>query len=372
MKEMIVTPWEVKGEIDYERLLKEFGIKPFKSKLAEFNNNILFKRGTVFAQRDFERIEAAVKDKKPLVMMTGLMPSGKFHFGHKIVADQIIFYQSLGAKIYLAVADIEAYNTRLADLKELRNVAIEEYLLNYIALGLKPKNCDFYFQSERSDNGKKSSAYYRLASVASRHVTASEIKAIYGDITPSKLTSALLQVSDILHPQLHEFEGPVPVVVPVGVDQDPHMRLTRDIANRMKGYANFIMPSSTYNRFLPGLKGGKMSSSDMFSYIALTDTPKEAEEKIIKHAFSGGRETVEEHRRLGGVPEVDICYQWLYMMLEPVDARIKKIYDDYKSGKMLTGELKQICIEKIKKFLDEHQKKREKAKSLVDKFIFKP
>ena len=80
-------------------------------------------------------------------MMTGLMPSGMFHLGHKMVADQIIYYQSLGAKIFLCVADIEAYNMRGGTLDQLRKTAIEEYLLNYIALGLKPKNCDFYFQS---------------------------------------------------------------------------------------------------------------------------------------------------------------------------------------------------------------------------------
>ncbi len=366
-----VTPWEVKGEIDYDRLIREFGIKPFNSKLKQFSENALFRRGVVFAQRDMERIENAIKNKKPFVMMTGLMPSGKFHFGHKIVADQIIFYQSLGAKIYLAVADIEAYNTRLADMEELRRVAIEEYLLNYIALGLKPNNCDFYFQSERSADRKKSNAYYRLAAMAARHATANEVKAIYGDISPGKLTSALLQVSDILHPQLKEFEGALPVIVPVGIDQDPHLRFARDIAARMKTQFDFILPSSTYNRFLTGLKGGKMSSSEPLSYVALTETPEEAKQKITKHAFSGGRDTLEEHRKLGGVPEIDVSYQWLYTLFEEDDKKIKKIYDDYKSGKLLTGELKEILIEKVNGFLKEHQRNREKARKSIDKFILK-
>ncbi|HIK02676.1 TPA: tryptophan--tRNA ligase [archaeon] len=369
MEEFKVTPWEAKGEIDYDRLIKEFGIKPFNAKLKQFNDNILFRRGSVFAHRDMERIENAIKNKKPFVMMTGLMPSGKFHFGHKMVADQIVFYQSLGAKIYLAVADIEAYNTRLADMEELRRVAIEEYLVNYIALGLKPKSCDFYFQSERSSDAKKSNAYYRLAEMAARHATANEVKAIYGDITPGKLTSALLQVSDILHPQLEEFEGQTPVIVPVGIDQDPHLRLARDIAARMKSHFDFILPSSTYNRFLTGLKGGKMSSSDPLSYVALTETPEEAKQKIMKHAFSGGRDTIDEHRKLGGVPEVDVSYQWLYTLFEEDDKKIKKRYDDYKSGKMLTGELKNHLIDKISTFLDKHQKARAKAKKEVGKFI---
>ncbi len=150
-----VTPWEVKGTINYERLIQEFGLQPLRFLPAAFQKNVLFRRGIVFAHRDFKQIAEAVEQKKPFVMMTGLMPSGKFHFGHKLVADQIVFYQSLGAKIYLTVADIEAYNSRNPNMKELRETALHEYLTNYIALGLKPKNCDFYFQSARAKGGKK-------------------------------------------------------------------------------------------------------------------------------------------------------------------------------------------------------------------------
>ncbi|HIJ97476.1 TPA: tryptophan--tRNA ligase, partial [archaeon] len=132
---------------------------------------------------------------------------------------------------------------------------------------------------------------------------------------------------------------------------------------------DFILPSSTYNRFLTGLKGGKMSSSDPLSYVALTETPEEAKQKIMKHAFSGGRDTIDEHRKLGGVPEVDVSYQWLYTLFEEDDKKIKKRYDDYKSGKMLTGELKNHLIDKISTFLDKHQKARAKAKKEVGKFI---
>jgi tryptophanyl-tRNA synthetase len=49
---------------------------------------------------------------------------------------------------------------------------------------------------------------------------------------------------------------------------------------------------------------------------------------------------------------------------------LKSIYDDYKSGKLLTGELKAILIEKINDFLKVHQEKREKAKNQIDQFLF--
>ncbi len=370
MPEMVVTPWEVKGRVDYNKLIKEFGIDRFSSILPKIKKpNMYMKRGIIFGHRDFGRILDCINNKKEFVIMTGLMPSGKFHIGHKLLVDQIVYYQSLGAKIFLCVADTEAYNTRNGSLEELRKVAVEEYLINYIALGLKPRNCDFYFQSSRSGDSKKSNAYYRLANMSAKYITFNEIKAIYGDVSSGKITSALLQVSDILHPQLKEFGGPKPVLVPVGIDQDPHLRLARDIAFRFSKEFNFIVPSSTYHEFMIGLKGGKMSSSDPTSYIALSDTPEEAERKIVKYAFSGGRETKEEHRKKGGIPEIDVAYNMLYFMFEPDDKKIKKIYDDYSSGALLTGELKQILIEKIKKFLIEHAKARKGAERLADKFL---
>ncbi|MBT6744743.1 tryptophan--tRNA ligase [Candidatus Woesearchaeota archaeon] len=364
-----VTPWEVKGKIDYDKLIKQFGLKPLQHLPETFQKNVLFRREIIFAHRDFKQIVEAVQKKKTFVMMTGLMPSGKFHFGHKLVADQIIFYQSLGAKVYIAVADIEAYNSRNPNMKELRETAIKEYLTNYVALGLKLKNCDFYFQSARSKNGKQANAYYSLANMLARHATFNEFKAIYGEISPGKMSSSLLQAADMLHPQLKEFEGkPIPIIVPVGSDQDPHLRLARDVSQRIKAF-RFKQLSSTYHKFLPGLKSGKMSSSDPLSYIALTDTPEEAARKIKKYAFSGGQPTLEEHRKKGGNPEVDIPFQMLKYGLEPNDKKLKKIYDDYKSGKLLSGELKQIVIDKLTKFLKEHQQKRKKAEKLVDKFL---
>ncbi|MCX6749078.1 MAG: tryptophan--tRNA ligase [Candidatus Pacearchaeota archaeon] len=371
-EEFKVTPWEVQGNVDYDKLIQEFGIKPMPKLFDIFNDNILFRRKVVFAHRDFEKILDCIKNKKKFVMMTGLMPTGKFHLGHMLLAQQMVFYQKLGAKLYIAVADLEAYNARQKSLKELREIAIDQYLLNYIALGLKPENCEFYFQSERSRDSKKTNAYYRLASNFSRYATFNEFKAVYGDISPGKMNASLLQAADMYHPQLPEFEGKqVQTFIPVGIDQDPHIRIARDMASRYKDY-QFLPIASTYHFFLPSLTGsGKMSSSDETSFIAMTDSQEEIKRKINKYAFSGGQATIEEHRKKGGNPNVDVSFQYLKMFFEPDDKKLADIEKKYRSGEMLTGELKQILIEKIQKFLAEHQKKRELAKKQIDKFIFK-
>ena len=299
----MLNPWEVKGNIDYNKLIKDFGLKEIKNKL----DHLLFRRNIIYAHRDLDKIIERIKQKKPFVMMTGLMPSGKFHLGHMMVAQQMIFWQSLGAKIYIAVADVESYNARGQSLKESRKIAEEEYIKNYIALGLKTKNCEIYFQSERSKDANKSNKYYMLQNLLARHATFNEFKAIYGEISPGKMMSALLQASDMLHPML--LDNNIPIIVPVGIDQDPHIRLARDISKRIKEF-KFNTLASTYHKFMPGLNGGKMSSSDTNSYIALTDTPEEAERKIKKYAFSGGQATLEEHRKLGGNPDVDVSFQY--------------------------------------------------------------
>ncbi len=360
-----IDPWG-KGEVrDYGKLMEEFGLKPFDSFVKKLSDAPLFiKRGAVYAHRDFERIYEAIKSKKPFAMMTGLMPSGRFHLGHMMVAQQIVYYQSLGAHVFVCVADVEAYNVRRMPLEELRKIAIEEYLLNYIALGLKPKNCTFYFQSGHTV------PYYRLISMLPRRTTHNEFEAIYGSFDPQKLISVFYQIADILHPQLPDYLGPLPLVVPVGVDQDPHIRYTRDIASRINEFS-FIPPSSTCHKFAKGLQGGKMSSSDPTSYIALTDTPEEARKKILKHAFSGGRDSVEEHRKLGANLSVDVSYEYLYYLFEEDDRKMKKITEDYGSGKMLTGEVKKLLSEKLEKFLKKHREKREKAKDIVPKFLEK-
>lgn len=358
-----IDPWASIEVKDYSKIMKEFGIEPIGDLYKKLPiKHHYFSRGIIFGHRDFNKIVEAIKEKKPFVMMTGLMPSGKFHLGHKIVADMMIYFQKLGAECYVAVADIEATLTRGVKREEAKKVAIEQYLLNYIALGLKSKKTKFYFQS----NGPVE--YNNLSKYVSKKTTFNELESMYGTLTPEKMISVFTQVADILHPQLKENGGPKPVIVPVGADQLNHINLTRDMASRMKSEYNFILPSAIFNKMLPGLQGGKMSSSRPESYIALTDSPEEVKKKIMKYAFSGGRETIEEHRKKGGNPDVDISYQYL-TYFEEDDKKLEKIYNDYKSGKLLTGELKQILIDKLNKFLKHHQAERNKARKKLNKFL---
>lgn len=67
-----------------------------------------------------------------------------------------------------------------------------------------------------------------------------------------------------------------------------------------------------------------MSASDTSTSIYMTDTPNQIKNKVNKHGFSGGQETEEEHRRLGGNTDVDVSYQYLSFFLED-DEELAKI-----------------------------------------------
>jgi len=100
-----------------------------------------------------------------------------------------------------------------------------------------------------------------------------------------------------------------------------------------------------------------MSSSSPTSAIFMTDTPKEVTSKINKYAFSGGRDTMEEHRKLGGRVEVDVSYQYLSIFLFD-DEKLYSIRDEYKSGRMLSGEIKQELVKVLVPFIQRHQQAR--------------
>lgn len=126
--------------------------------------------------------------------------------------------------------------------------------------------------------------------------------------------------------------------------------MTRDVAAKLK----YEKTACFYSIFFPALQGlkCKMASSDPNSSILLTDTPDMVKKKINKYAFSGGGQTVEEHRANGANLDVDVPYQWLKFFLED-DEKLNEIKEKYGKGEMLTGEVKSILIDCINGFLKE-------------------
>src|SRR6267143_2614918 len=113
-----------------------------------------------------------------------------------------------------------------------------------------------------------------------------------------------------------------------------------------------------------------MSASDPNSAIYTNETAKQVRAKVMKYAFSGGQVSVEEHRKKGGNPDIDASYRWL-SLFEPDDKKMQKIADDYRSGKLLSGELKQMFVDHINAFLEKHRELREALRPKLDDFMLK-
>ena len=449
-----IDPWSSSQSTDYSSIISQFGLQSMDS-VDVPNPSHLHRRGLIFAHRDLDVVLNAQSRGDPFGVLTDLMPSGRMHLGHKMVIDQISWFQNLGADVTIAVADLESNATRGVSLAEARRVALEEYVANYAALGLSPESTSIYFQSRRP-------VVQKLGFTLGKKTNLSEFEAIYGfggDTNLAHVQAPLVQAGDILHPMLDDYGGLRPIVVPVGVDQDPHLRLTRGLASKTNwfnvnnrkeggltiglsvqeenshrlgvgqdgridreirqsifdkivsnlselGFADILanpkhgtvqipsatsedrsrirmkmlqlernlggfglmQPASTYHRFAVGLTGDKMSSSQPNTTIFLTDEVADVEKKI-KRAFSGGQPTLEEHKRLGGNPDIDVAYQYMMYFFEQDDKFLAEINSDYRAGKILAGEMKQLCIDRATNWLTNHKELRDQTAHLVEEFL---
>jgi tryptophanyl-tRNA synthetase len=372
-KEFTVTPWEVSGEVDYDKIIKEFGVSKLDDHIIERikkhakDLHFMLRRKVFFAHRDLNWILDEYEKGNKFFLYTGRAPSGHVHLGHLL---PWIFTKWLQDKfdveLWFQFPDEEKFLFK----KELTFKEVDEYLndnmLDVIALGFKPEKTHFIIDT------KHASLMYRGACEVAKRITFSTVKASFGlkdDANIGEIFYTSMQAVPAFLPSILKKKN-IPCLIPHAVDQDPHFRLTRDILPKI----GYYKPASIQCMFLPPLSGtsGKMSASGAEEQVIYTtDTAEQVKSKIMKHAFSGGRGSVEEHRKLGGNPDVDVSYQYLRMLFEPDDKKLEKIYHDYKSGKMLTSELKNYTIEKINAFLKEHQRNREAAKKQLDKFIFR-
>jgi len=364
--EFVVTPWHVEGDIDYDKLIKQFGTQKISndllSKLQKVTgeDHFMLRRGIFFSHRDLNLILENYEKGKEFFLYTGRGPSGHTHIGHLVPWVFAKWLQDkFNVNMYFQLTDDEKFFAKQdLSLDQTTNFALEN-ALDFIALGFKPEKTKIIV------NTKNIKTLYPIAAQVAKKINFSNTKAVFG-FTNDTNVGMIFYTSMQSAPCFIEDKQ---VLIPLGVDQDPHFRITRDIAPKI----NKIKPSLIHNIMIPSLlgPGGKMSASDEKNTIYTTDSPEVVKKKINKYAFSGGQPDIDEHRKIGGNPDIDVSYQYLRIFFEPDDNKLKKIYDDYKSGKMLTGELKLILIEKINEFLSVHQQKRQEARKNIDEYMLK-
>lgn len=370
-KKSVINPYEVEGAINYNKLIKEFGVKKLSSKNLERIQKITgelhpyLRRGIFFAHRDLDQALDEYEKGNKFFLYTGVGPSGPIHLGH---AGTWILTKWLQDKfnvdLYFQFTDDEKFLYKDKTYEEIQGWT-DENIKDIIALGFNPKKTHFIVDTRHAG------VMYPEAIKVAKKITFSTIKAAFGFTDSNNIGSIFytsMQTVPVFLPNVLKGENR-PCLIPLAIDQDPHFRISRDVIEKL-GHRK---PAILHSKFMPSLTGpeGKMSSSSSDKAILLTDSPKVVAKKINKYAFSGGQDTVELHRKHGGSPDIDVSFQWL-KYFEDDDVKLSQIEKDYKSGKLLSGELKKILIDKINEFLAEHQKRRAKiTQKDIEKFMLK-
>lgn len=360
-KKFVVTPWEVSGQVDYERLIREFGTQPISGQLSKRleallgESAYLVRRQIFFSHRDLNLVLDDYDKGKGFFLYTGRGPSGPMHIGHIL---QFYFTKWLQDKFhvntYIQITDDEKF------LEEKRNLSFrdtqkwsQDNILEIAAVGFDPERTFIFQDTEFLGHS------YPLVLKIARRINYSTVKSVFGFTGETNIGFSFYPAIQIL-PSLFEKKR---CLIPSAIDQDPYWRIQRDIAEPL-GYHK---AAAIHSKFMPPLTGiqDKMSSSKPETAIYLNDDDRTVKNKIYKHAFSGGQSSIEEHRKLGGNPDVDVPFQWLYMFFEPDDEKIEEIRTEYKHGRMLTGQLKDILADKVTQFLQQHRARREKAPPFV-------
>jgi tryptophanyl-tRNA synthetase len=364
-----ITPWEVVGHVDYDRLIKEFGTQPIDSEIIEKFQKItgevhpMLKLHYFFSHRDLDSILCKVESGEKIYLYTGRGPSGMVHMGHLMPWMFTKYLQDkFGSKLLFQLTDDEKFlYSQERTREEIRRYTYEN-ILDIISVGFDPNNTKIIVDTTHIKH------LYPIALEIAKRITFSTAKAVFGFSSSTNIGMIgfpPVQAAPCFLPSLIEGK-PTPVLIPAAIDQDPYWRMTRDVAEKM----GFYKPAQIHSKFLPSLdsRGGKMSSSKPETAIFTTDEP-EVIEKKVSSAFTGGQATVALQRLYGG--NALGC---------PVFWYLRYFFDDEKesderfvkciSGNLLCGECKSDLARESKSFISTLKKRRESAKDSIEKYMY--
>lgn len=367
-EDFTVTPWSVEGEIDYEKLIQKFGTEKIsddlKARMASITGRVhpMMNLGYFFSHRDLDRILTEYEKGNKFYLYTGRGPSGAIHMGHLLPWMFTKYLQEkFDVKLIFQITDDEKFLYN--DERSLDDVSkyTKENIYDIVAVGFDPEKTKILIDT------KDIKRIYPIALEIAKRITFSTVRAVFGFQNSTNIGMIgfpPIQAAPCFLPSILEGK-PTPVLIPAAIDQDPYWRVTRDIAEKI----GFPKPTQIHSKFLPGLgMQGKMSSSIPETAIFTTDTD-EAIDKKISSAFTGGQPTVDLQRKLGA--NYSICPVFWYLRYffdteKESDERARKC----RAGELLCGECKCNLKDATKPFIADFKKRRERAKDLVDRFLF--
>ncbi|MDR1757846.1 MAG: tryptophan--tRNA ligase [Bacteroidales bacterium] len=228
-------------------------------------------------------------------VLSGIRPTGFLHLGNYFGALKNFIKMQDENRCFFFIADYHSLTTH--PTPDNLSINIKNVLIDYLAAGLDPNKCDIYVQSDLPEVCELSLLLSMNVHVGELQRVASfkeKVRRQPNNVNAGLLTYPVLMASDIL---IHRADK-----VPVGKDQEQHLELTRDFAqrfNNLYGINYFKLPVA-YNFGdnlikIPGLDGStKMSKSDNeTSCIYLSDSPEVIRKKVMKAVSDSGPVTPE-------------------------------------------------------------------------------
>lgn len=369
-KDFSVTPYDVEGSVNYDKLVGRFGIDLIDYALEERIKrcagelHYLIRRGIYFAGRDLGWLLDEYEKGNGFYVYTGIAPSGSMTLAHLIPFIMAQWLQErFDAEVYIQIPDEEKFLTKSdpdITLEKTHGLAYDD-ALNIAALGFRPKKTRMYVDTDSAQ------VLYKQAVRVARHVTFSTLKDAFGFTNETNIGAIFytsLQAVGCFIKSVEEKRN-VPCLIPLGIDQDVHFRIARDVVEKL----GYYKPAIIHSKFMPGLRGEpKMSASDPNTAVYLNDAPEAVIKKINK-AITGQQSTAELQKRLGGDPDKCSVCQYYKYLFEPDDRKLEEIFNGERKGTLLAGEHKADLAKRVNRFLEKHRRERERLRGRLGDFM---
>jgi tryptophanyl-tRNA synthetase len=302
------------------------------------------------------------------IVMSGIRPTGFLHLGNYFGAVRNYVRMQDHYTCFFMVADLHALTT-LEATKGLKD-NVRRVMAENIACGLDPDKVAFYCQSQVPETTELYLFLNMLAYVGELEKTPTfkdKVRLQPHNVNAGLLTYPVLQAADIL---LHRA-----VYVPVGKDQEQHLEIARNFANRFNQRYGYVFPEPYAFNFgeslakVPSLDGaGKMSKSEnQNATLYLSDDDDTIRRKIMKaktetggggavkrtesgHEGAGARGDGGEMQAVSQMPE---AVANLFQLAELVGApeMVAKFRQDYEEGTIRYGDMKKELAEEMVAFI---------------------
>lgn len=316
--------------------------------------NQFLKKGIIYGHKNIDKMFEAYEKKEPIYIYTGRGPSNNMHLGHLIPFDFTSYLQKcLDCDVVIQISDDEKYfgnDISMNDIDKYSNNNIE--IINKMGFD---SDKTFIFK-----NTEYIGRMYKNICKIQKKISMHRMRKFFGQKETDNI-GKFIQPANQIAPCMpssfdHINENALCVMI-CAYDQEPYFRLGRKILRSL----GFKDPVMIYTDYVPSLLGHgpnlnqymKMSSSVPNSCIFLNDTVKQIRKKINK-SYSGGRDTIEEHREYGGDCEKDIPFRYMSIFCDN-EEYIETVRNEYESGRMLSGEIKNLTYMIILRYLERYR-----------------